>query len=70
MQSVPIAQKYLSCVEFDQSTGECVSTAWVDPPGVLPVLTPEDGAAFALLVGMLWVCVAAFHPIQDAARDS
>ena len=67
---MPTVQKYLACTEFDSTTGECVASVWVDPPGVLPVLTPEEGAGFALLCGILWVCVAAFHPIQDAVRDN
>lgn len=68
--SVPVIEKYLACAEFDAVTGECISTVWVDAPGILPVLTPEYGFYFAGLIGLVWIAVAAFHPIQDAIRDN
>lgn len=63
-------QKYLACTSFDATTGDCVASVWVDPPGFLPILTPAEAVAFAGMIGILWICVAAFHPIQDAARDN
>jgi hypothetical protein len=63
-------QKYLACTQFDPDTGDCVASVWVDPPGFLPTLTPEYAVAFAAMIGVLWIAVAAFYPIQDAVRDN
>lgn len=65
-----VVQKYGACAEFDAVTGECLQILWVDAPGFLPYLSPEMAVAFAGMIGVLWICVAAFHPIQDAARDA
>ena len=69
--STPVTvSKYLACAEFDTGTGVCTTEVWVDMPGILPALTIEEGAGFAIMVGILWICIAAFAPVQEAIRDN
>lgn len=68
--TTPTVEKYLACSEFDPNTGACIAQVWVDAPGVLPYLSIETGGAFAMMIGIAWLCVAAFGPIEDAARDN
>jgi hypothetical protein len=68
--TTPVVQKYLACAEFDGTTGECTEQVWVDSPGILPVLTPEEGAAFALICGLIWGAITAVGTIQESVRDN
>lgn len=48
-------QKVLACVEWDEATQDCVTTAWVDPaPFGLPPLTGSEGAQLGAAVLVLF----------------
>lgn len=68
--SIPVARKYMACVEFDQVTEECAAVVWVDPPAVVPRLSAEQGTLIAGFIGAVWVACLVLGPIARKGASS
>jgi hypothetical protein len=66
--STPVVSKYLACAAFD-TAGECVTQVWVDAPGFLPSFSIAEGGAAAVMIGIVWLSIAAIQTAEDAVRD-
>ena len=53
-----MAAPVLSCVEFDSGTGDCVTSAWIEPATLLPPLSAEAGLEISGV--LLTVCAGAW----------
>lgn len=62
--------KRLVCVEWNEATQQCTTTAWVEEPSqALPPLTIEEATPIAGAILLLWAVAYAFRLALRAANS-
>ena len=61
--------KVYACTEWDEPTQTCSAHAYVDMPGVLPVLAIEDAQVIGLKLVALFVCVRVVRMLGQAINN-